>query len=425
MSSPVPSPRGVESPADNPSTYLEGPARQKLVWSILISSTALFACYLAAGSVLLPIQVENLDPANRETNLAIVTSLSSFATLFVQPIVGALSDRTRSRLGRRAPWMLGGAVLGGIMLTLIPHIGVNVALVAVMWVLAQVSLNSVQGPMSALVADRLAPTYRGTASAFFGVGMTLGTMVGVVGAGFMVTQLGLGYAVFGIAVIVLVGLLVFLNQDQSSKGMALPAFSWLEFAKGFGRPFRSADFRWAFAQRFVMFLSYMGIVGYMLYILTGYVGLTTEEAGPIMALQQMVNSGFAIAATFLAGPLSDKLGRRKIFVFVAPFFVAVGCVFPILMPNVMGILFLAAFAGIGFGAYMAVDVALVVDILPNPEEAAKDLGVINIANNVPQMFAPIVNAVLIANIGYVALFPWAIVLAIFAAFLVFPIKGVR
>ncbi|SLM90521.1 MFS transporter [Brachybacterium nesterenkovii] len=122
--------------------HVTGAALHKLVWSMLITSIALFACYMAAGSVLLPAQVNELDPSAKEANLAIVTSVSSFATMFVQPLVGALSDRTRSKLGRRAPWMLGGAFLGGIMLILLPHIGRGVAIIAVMWVLAQVSLNA-------------------------------------------------------------------------------------------------------------------------------------------------------------------------------------------------------------------------------------------------------------------------------------------
>ena len=80
---------------------------------------------------------------------------------------------------------------------------------------------------------------------------------------------------------------------------------------------------------------------------------------------------------------------------------------------------------LGFGTYMAVDVALVVDILPSEQDAAKDLGVINIANNVPQMLAPIINVFLIGICGYALLFPWAIALVILSAFLVYRIRGVR
>lgn len=411
--------------AEHNPNHLQGSARTKLVWSILLATTALFSCYMAAGSVLLPVQVAALNPDAKESNLAIVTSISSFFTLFCQPVVGALSDRTRHRLGRRAPWMLGGAFLGGLMLLLIPYLGKNVAIIALMWVLAQVSLNSVQGPLSALVADRLDPNYRGTASAFFGVGSTIGMTAGIVIAGYLVNQLGLGYSIFAIAVMVCVALLVLLNQDRPSTDLPARPFDWGAFARGFLTPFRSRDFTWAFAQRFVMFLGYMGIFGYMFYILTSYIHLSTEEAGVFMGQQSMANAVASVAATFIAGPLSDRIGRRKIFVMVASAFIAVSCLVPWMMPSKTGILIMAVLAGIGFGTYMAVDVALVVDILPNPEDAAKDLGVINIANNVPQMLAPIINAMLIGAVGYVALWPWAIVLVIAASFLVLPIKGVR
>lgn len=406
-------------------TYLEGGARSKLVVSMLVTCTALFACYMAAGSVLLPAQIAMLYPNAKEANLAIVTSISSFVTLFCQPIVGALSDRTRSKLGRRAPWMLGGAFLGGIMLILIPIIGTNVALIAVMWVLAQVSLNGLQGPLTSLIADRLAPDYRGTASAFVGVGSTLGMTLGIVVAGLLVNQLGLGYAIFAIAVMVTTVLLILLNQDKSSQDMEVKPFSIIQLFAGFLTPFRSKDFSWAWGQRFVMFLGYMGIFSYMFYILLSYVGMDATSAGVFMGQQSIVNAVASIAATFIAGPLSDRLGRRKIFVFVAAVFIAAGCAVAWMMPNTTGILILAALSGIGFGTYMAVDVALVVDILPSEQDAAKDLGVINIANNVPQMLAPIVNVFLIGIGGYALLFPWAIALVILSAFLVYRIRGVR
>ncbi|MDN5571355.1 MAG: MFS transporter [Propionibacteriaceae bacterium] len=426
MSSPVPTASGDTTPDNTASRhYLEGAARTKLVVWMLITTTALFSCYLAAGAVLLPAQVQNIDPALKEANLAIVTSISSFATLFCQPIVGALSDRTRSKLGRRAPWMLGGAFLGGIMLALLPVIGTNVALIAIMWVLAQVSLNGLQGPLSALVSDRLAENYRGTASAFFGVGSTIGMTLGVVVAGLLINQIGLGYAIFGGGVIVATVLLVVFNQDRSSADMRPAPFSLVNLFKGFGTPFRSADFTWAWLQRFVMFLGSMGIVNYMLYILQEYIGMSQAEAGGFMAIQQLVYAAASIIATFIAGRMSDRLGRRKIFVFIASGLFALGLVVLLLMPTPTGVLIYAVLGGMGFGAYMAVDVALVVDILPDPNDAAKDLGVINIANNVPQMLAPIINVFLIGAFGYVGLFPWGIALVLAASLLVIPIKKVR
>lgn len=406
--------------------HVQGPARRRLVWSMLVTTIMLFACYMSAGTVLLPAQVAAFDPAAKEANLAVVTSLSSFFTLFAQPIVGAFSDRTRHRLGRRAPWMLGGAFLGCIMLILIPIIGRNVALIAITWVLAQVSLNALQGPLSAIVSDRLDPNYRGTASAFFGVGSTIGMALGVVVGGRLVTHLGLGYAIFAVLVMIVTVVMIVLNQDGSSKDLVVSRFSVGEFIKGFWiSPRQHPDFAWAFAQRFVMFLGYMSIFGYMFYILLSYLHLDTVSAGALMGVQSLVGAVASVLATFVAGPLSDRLGSRKLFVVIASGMVAAGCLVPLLLPTITGVVIYAAVAGAGFGCYLAVDVALVVDVLPHPEDAARDLGVINIANNVPQLLAPIVNALLIAAFGYSSLWIWAIVLVIVASICVLPIKGVR
>lgn len=406
--------------------HVTGAARHKLVWSMLITSIALFACYMAAGSVLLPAQVNELDPANKESNLAIVTSISSFATMFIQPLVGALSDRTRSKLGRRAPWMLSGAILGGIMLMLLPVLGRNVALIALFWVLAQVSLNALQGPLSALISDRLAEDFRATASGFIGVGTSVGMAVGIAVAGQFVTRLGVGYVTVALAVIITTIALILLNQDRSSKDLAVEPFCLGSFLKGFWvSPRLHPDFAWAFAQRFAMFLGSVGIAGYMFYILLSYVGMDPVAAGAFMGVQSFVYMTSSVIATFIAGPLSDKLRRRKLFVFTSSMLIAIACVIPLLMPTTTGIILYSVLAGAGFGAYLAVDVALVVDVLPSPEEAAKCLGIINIANNIPQMLSPILYAFFAATVGYSAIWVWGIVIVIIASFLVLPIKKVR
>lgn len=406
--------------------HLQGGARTKLVWSLLITNTALFACYFAAGSVLLPAQVAGINAARKETNLAIVTSISSFCTLFCQPIVGAFSDRTRNRLGRRAPWMLGGAFLGGIMLMLIPYLGSRIWILAIMWVLAQVSLNALQGPMTAMLADRLDPNYRATASAFIGVGTMVGITIGIVVAGRLVARLGLGYTVVALAVIICTVLLIALNQDRHSRDMVVSQFHWGPFFKNFWiSPRQYPDFGWAFAQRFTFMLGYAGISAYMLYILLSYVKLPLEQAGTFIGTQQIAGAVASVIATFAVGPISDRLGRRKIFVLLASLLVALGCVVPLLTPTTTGIMAYAILAGAGTGAYLAVDVALIVDVLPHPEDAAKDLGVMNIANNVPQTLAPVIFAGIIPLFGYASVWIWSIILVTAASVMVYRIKKVR
>ena len=86
-----------------------------------------------------------------------------------------------------------------------------------------------------------------------------------------------------------------------------------------------------------------------------------------------------------------------------------------------------AIGGLGFGVYAAVDLALVVDVLPDKDNAAKDLGLFNIAGALPFSIAPaIAPAILAITSGsYGVLYAIAGLCAIIGAFAILPVKGVR
>lgn len=415
------------APPDGQSPTVVGAQRKTLLWSMLIMFTVLFATYAGVIAILLPAQVEQIDPANKVNNLAIVMSASSFATLFAQPIVGAFSDRTRSKLGRRSPYILIGAVIGGLLLMGMPTLH-SILFITIAWVVTQISLNALQGPASTIIADRFEMNSRGTASAMMGVGTSVGMTIGMVLAGQLVTKLGIGYTVFGGAVIVVAFLFVFFNRDYSSKNMDVEPMHWGKFVKSFWvSPRKHPDYGWAFAGRFVMILGYQAIQAYMLYILIDYLGMTTEDAGQWAGILAVITAVTMVVSTLTAGKLSDKLERRKIFVFSASMFLAGALVIPVVFPNTTGMMVYAALAGLGFGAYSAVDMALMVDVLPSQGDAGKDLGVLNIATNIPQALSPIIAAFLLGTFGgnYAAIFIFAIIMVAASSFLVLPIKSVR
>lgn len=164
------------------------PANKRLLPSLLVNSLMLFATYAGLIAILLPIQIATIDEGAKEANLAIVTTVSFVFTLFAQPIAGALSDRTRSRFGRRAPWMLAGAVVGAIFLFGIGSLH-EVLWITFFWTVIQVALNFVQAPLTTITADRFPRSKRGGASAMVGIGMQLGGLLGVVLAGNWVSNL--------------------------------------------------------------------------------------------------------------------------------------------------------------------------------------------------------------------------------------------
>lgn len=402
-------------------------ATRRLLPSLGITSLVLFATYAGLISVLLPIQVTSIDAAHKVGNLAIVTTVSFVFTLFAQPIVGAFSDRTRSRMGRRAPWMIIGAAVAAIFLIGLGSL-TSILWITVFWVVIQVSLNALQGPLSAITPDRFPRSRRGVASAMIGIGTMVGGTVGVVLASQLAKNVGIGYTIFGVAVLVVSLLFVVFNRDFSSKEAVYPPFSWKRFVSGFWiNPRTNPDFAWAFAARFLFILGYFVTVTYQLFILTDYIKLSLGDATAAIATLSIASLITTLVSISLAGWLSDKLGRRKVFIYIASVLMIIGLAAPLVMPTVTGMLVMSAVNGFGFGLYMACDTALMTEVLPGGGVAAgKDLGILNVATNIPQALSPVIAAVLIGSFGgYPALFIFAMIAVALAAIVLVPIKSVR
>ena len=404
------------------------PANRRLLPSMLIAGLTLFASYAGLLGILLPTQIQVVfGEEGQEANLAVVTTVSFIFTLFAQPLAGALSDRTRSRLGRRAPWMLAGALVGGILLLGMGSL-TQLVWITVFWVVIQVALNFLQAPLTTITADRFPRSKRGGASAMLGIGMQVGGMIGIMIASALAAQFGVAYSVFGIIVIVSTVLFVIVNRDWSSKDAAVEPFQWGAFFRGFWvNPRRHPDFAWAFAARFLLILGYFVVSTYQLYMLQKYIGLSLPEAQGAVLTLTLVAFVPTLLAIGISGWWSDRVGRRKVFIYVSSVIMAVGFVMPLIMPNLTGMIVMSVINGIGFGVYMAVDAALMTEVLPNASSAAaKDLGILNVATNIPQAMSPAIALLIISTLGgYAMLFVFAIVFVILAAVATAPIKGVR
>lgn len=402
-------------------------ARRGLLPSLALTSLVLFATYSGLISVLLPNQVTNIDPAHKVANLAVVTTTSFVFTLFAQPIVGAFSDRTRSRMGRRAPWMVIGAAVAAAFLIGLGSLK-DILWITVFWVVIQVALNALQGPLSAITPDRFPRSRRGVASAMVGIGTMAGGTIGVIVAGQLAASIGVAYSAFGIAVLVVALAFVLLNRDYSSRALELPPFRWRTFLAGFWiDPRKHPDFAWAFAARFLFILGYFVAFSYQLFILTDYIGMSLQRANGQIGVLSIASLVTTLVSVSLAGWLSDRLGRRKAFIYLASVLMIVGLAMPLLLPSMTGMLIMSAVNGFGFGLYMASDTALMTEVLPGGgTAAAKDLGILNVATNIPQALSPSIAALLIGVLGgYPALFVFAMVCVAVAALVLIPIKSVR
>ncbi|MGI5330664.1 MFS transporter [Actinomadura nitritigenes] len=413
------------SSPDRPRPGLSGPLGRLL----LMFGPASFGISLVWGavpSILLPLQVQDAVGETRKVAvLALVTACGAAISVIVQPIGGLLSDRTRSRLGRRTPWMLGGVLAGGLALAALSYAG-TVAAFVLLWAAAQVGLNLAWSPLTAIMPDRVPPALRGTYASVWGLGAMLGALGGQVYGAAFAGHLTAAYLLLGVIAAATTGLLALLCPDGSSRDLPRsPAFSLPHLAAAFWiDPRRHPDFGWAFLSRMCAYTGYYLVFGYKLYILQDYIGLKERAVDAVATVGVVTVAGLAVS-TLVAGRLSDRIGRRKPFVISAAVLVAGAVLVPLATPTLTGMLVLAALAGLGFGCFQAVDTALVSEVLPSAHGHAKDLGIVNLAGQIPAVLAPAVAGLVVLTGGYAAIFPIGAAAGLLSALALLPVKGVR
>jgi MFS family permease len=418
----IPAPASVPGALDPLGEPTE-PVRPTFQASLVLAGFGMWMAFLTPLQVLIPAQVSAAGDAGKVGNLAWVTGIGAAFALVSNPLAGALSDRTTSRFGRRHPWTLGGALVGAAALLLLATAHTVPALL-VCWCLAQVGLNTMLASLTASVPDQVPHAQRATVSALYGLTQPLGPVVGVVLVTTVVTGVLPAYALVGAVVVLGAAVFVTTTADPPLPPALRPRFRWREFLAGFWiDPRQAPDFAWAWLTRFLVMLGQALGTGYLLYFLQDVIRREDPASG--VAVLTGVYAVALLATIVVSGVLSDRLRRRKVFVAVSSVVMAVGALLVIVSPTWSATLVAAAVLGAGFGVYLAVDIALMSEVLPAARDRAKDLGVINIANTLPQLVAPVVAASLIgATGGYRALFVAALVAPVLGAVAVRQIRSV-
>ena len=415
----------VPDGTEDPQPPVKGTLK-RLLGSIIPANISIFLIWGAVPGILLPLQIAGIDPENKIANLAVISTVGALAAMIAQPIAGLISDRTRSRFGRRAQWMIAGTIVGGLALVGMA-LSNGVVQIGIAMVIVQIAYNFTQGPLSAILPDRVPRAARGTFSALAGMGAMVGALGGQVVGSALSSNIPGAYLFFAGFALVVIALFVLVNPDHSSKEQANEPFSLRLFLRTFWvSPVKHPDFFWAFLGRLLLYTGYFAVTGYQLFILSDYIGLGLKAATAAIPIFGLASLASIIVSIVISGPLSDRFERRKIFVFISSVLVGVAMLIPIVAPTFVGWLLFAIISGLGFGAFQAVDQALMSEVLPSAKSFAKDLGVVNIAATLPQTIAPAIAGFVILTFGgYVALFPIGIVLSVLGAFAVWFIKAVK
>ncbi|MFB6435982.1 MFS transporter [Streptomyces sp. NPDC056411] len=392
--------------------------------SLALANGAVWAGWYGPLQILLALQAAQLAPPGvaKESVLAWVTGLGAAVSMVVSPVFGALSDRTTSRFGRRTPWIAAGAGGGAAALVLLGGAR-SVPAMAVGWCGVQLTLNAAFAALTAAVPDRVPHRQRGAVGGWLGAAQILGV---VAGTGLATAGAGVAGGYLACAGCVVLGTLPYVlgHRDPVLPAGRQPARGVGAVLRGLWiSPRRHPDLAWAWLTRFLINLGNALALLYLLFYLRD--GLHRPDPDGGVLLLTAVNGVTLLGTVVVAGIWSDRAGRRKPFVLAAGVVMTVATGLLALWQTWPGALCAAALLGVGFGVFTSVDLALMTDVLPTAAHRAKDLGLINIANALPQVAAPALAAPLVHQLGgYRVLYGVAAGIGLLGAVLVLRIRSV-
>lgn len=400
------------------------------VFGIMLGQLGIFIALMGPATVSIQIKASQLasSPAEAASITAFAVAPGALAAVIFNALGGRISDRSTSRFGRRRPWLIIGSLgmLGGLALIALAP---SAALMAVGWFLAQAAGNLALAAYVASISDQLSPAQYGRASGLVGIAGNLAVMIATwLASAFAGNMLTL-FLVPGLIGMVLVLAFAFMLPEPVLRENRLP-FNLRELALTFWRnPVKFPDFGLAWGGRFTIILASYMFTTFRLLYMENHLGLESGDAVGAVATGVTIYTVTSMVASLLAGWLSDVLGRRKILVAASILIFGVAT-YLLLHADTVGAFYLVeAIMGLAYGAYIAVDLALVLEVLPDREQAGKDMGVFNIANALPQSLAPAFGGFLLANLGggtdFTALLVAALAIAVLGAAMTMLIRGVK
>jgi MFS family permease len=404
------------------------------ITGLTLGNMGMWMASLAALQFLLPAQIQDITARHKFVALGVVSALGAVASVLATPVAGALSDRTTpafsfGRLrGRRHRWTLVMALLGGICLA-VQGYQTTIVGVAILWVLFSAFQNGEFASLSAAIPDHVPVRQRATVAGWVGMPQALGLVVGAFLLSDVVTGIISGYVTLAAAFFLLVIPFVLLTDDHPLDPEYREPLSWRRLVGAYWiSPRQYPDFAWAWITRFLNSLAIAMGTLYLYYFIENQLHYTRLNPG------QTVDDGLTIVIVIYAvcvvltaivgGIISDRIRKRKMIVTVAGIVMGVAALLLTFVETWDALLVAAVLFGVGFGAYLSVDQALITQVLPAAADRAKDLGIINIAIVGPAAIGPAIATPMVVVGGYPFLFGATAVVAALGSAFVWKIRSV-
>lgn len=383
---------------------------------------------LTPVTITIALRIDQIStPAEKGTFLAIITSIGAFCAMISGPIWGAISDHTTARIGRRKLWIIIGALLLLCGLAIMA-VSTSLLVFGIGWIVCQVGSNAAQSSLSAILPDNVPLSQRGRMSSILGLTVTFAVVSGTFITQFThsssVAMFLIPWLPYAAALLLI---LKFLPDSPSESSTGVSFASALSVFKV--NPFKDRDFGLAFVCRFLLMTGKSFAQTYQVYVLIDVIRISSSQVPRTLLITTTSVALIGSLFTLLAGILVDRTGRMKPFVFFAGILSAAG-LFTIsqantLLPFIVGVVVL----GVAKNVFSAVATALTASVLPSRSTAAKDMGIVQIANSLPQSLAPAIAPFFLAIGGgssnYAAVFLAATVFSVAGALAILPIRRVK
>lgn len=388
----------IQPGADHRPGKRVGPAW--MVWFTL-AWLAIWTVQLTPIQLLLPLQLDTQsgDWLRGVVWSGVVLSAGGLAGIIAAPIAGSLSDRTRSRWGRRRPWAIGGSLGAaiGLLLTGWAH---GPLFVGAAWIVVSVSVAIASAALTALIADQL-DSQRGTASAAASSAQAVGIVVGVGAVVLLGLGLGASYALLaGIITVVGVGTAVLLPDPAPDHPRILALHAGREpITQARISSLLDHNFKWLLVSRFAVNVGNAFGTSLLLFFLLYGIGVPADTAEDKLLVLIVIYTVFVVISSIAVGTISDRSGNRRLWTITSALVQACSGVIILISPEFVTTAIAAAIMGTGYGAYMAVSLAFATDLLLDPDDHARDLSMVNNSAALGQLVGPLLGAGLVALVG--------------------------
>ncbi|WP_460510775.1 MFS transporter [Frigoribacterium salinisoli] len=398
--------------------------RVRQLLPVFVAQFTLYVAFVAPTAFSLAVRVGSVAPDSRDYVLALAVGIPGIVAIFLTPMVGVLSDRTRSRLGRRRPWLILGGALGLIGASVV-GLTDSVVLLVAGWLVAFLGYTFSSVMILAYFGDHLPASQRGRVMGINGTITQVAPIAGITLAGAFAETPSLMFLAPGL--VAFLGLVVFIatmhDRQVSEEHRALKLGALFQ---GFWfSPRRYPNIAWVWLSKALVFCAIAFMQIYSVYLLTTRLGMTAAEVAVLVALVGTIGIPAAILGALGSGWLSDKLGTRKPFLIVSALVLGAGLITIATAASVPQYIIGSTICSLAIGIYGAVDQALQLDVLPDDEnQNGRFLSTLNLANQVPQAIGPFAAAAVLFLAGgeYGSVYWVAALFAVLGAAAIIPIS---